>query len=467
MSGDLLIRNAEVDGAPGQDVRVRGGVITEIGRDLRGGGEPMLDAAGGALIPGLIDHHIHLFALAAQRASLRLGPDEVAGANAFHAALRAADRNAPNGAWLRGVAYHESVAGPLDRSALDVIVPQRPVRIQHRSGGLWVLNSAALDAVGAAGAIADCIERDVAGAPTGRIWRGDAWLRERLPSTPPPLGPVMLDLAAMGVTGVNDASASNDAAQARLFEAARSACEMPQKLMLMGAGVLPLSDTYRVGPVKILLDDDGLGDLDTMDAIIAFARGERRAVAVHCVSALQLAFTLAAFETAGVRPGDRIEHGGMIDAPATAEIARLGLTVVTQPGFVAERGDQYRADLSPGEIADLYPCASLLRAGVPVAASSDAPYTSPDPWAAMAAAMRRTTRSGVVLGGGEQIDGETALSLYLGAFDAPGGPPRRIAVGQTADLCLLRTPRAIALAAPSAEAVRATVIAGVVVYTAD
>lgn len=463
---DLLVRNAEVDGLASRDVRVRGGVIAEVGQGLRGD-EPMLDAAGGALVPGLIDHHIHLFALAAQRASLRLGPDEIAGADAFRARLQAADKAARPGAWLRGVAYHESVAGPLDRTALDAVVPGRPVRIQHRSGGLWVLNSAALEAVGAAGAAADCIERDTAGAPTGRIWRGDAWLRTRTPSAPPPLAPVMRELAAMGVTGVADASAFNDAAQTRLFEAARAAGDLPQKLMLMGAGALPISDAYKVGPVKILLDDDGLGDLDAICATIAFARGGRRAVAVHCVSALQLAFTLAAFETAGARPGDRIEHGGMIDTAATAEIARLGLTVVTQPGFVAERGDQYRADLSPDEISDLYPCASLMRAGVPVAASSDAPYTTPDPWAAMAAAMRRTTREGVVLGADERVDGETALSLYLGAFESPGGPPRRIAVGQPADLCLLRAPRAVALAAPNAEAVRATIIDGVVVHTAD
>ena len=235
----------------------------------------------------------------------------------------------------------------------------------------------------------------------------------------------------------------------------------------MGAGALPASDAYRVGPVKILLDDDGLGDLEAMGATIAFARAEGRAVAVHCVSALQLAFTLAAFETAGARAGDRIEHGGMIDPAATGEIARLGLTVVTQPGFVAERGDQYRVELSPDEIADLYPCASLLRAGVPVAASSDAPSTSPDPWAAMAAAMRRTTPSGVLLGGGERVDGETALGLYLGAFDAPGGRARRVTVGAVADLCLLRTPRALALAAPSAEAVRATIIDGEVVHAVD
>jgi predicted amidohydrolase YtcJ len=466
MSGDLLIRGAEVDGAPGQDVRVGGGFITEIGADLRGP-EPMLQAGGGALLPGLIDHHIHLLALAAERASLRLGPDEIAGPDALAAALRNADRDAPPGAWLRGVAYHESVAGPLDRHGLDSLVPTRPLRIQHRSGGLWILNSAALAAVGAAEAVDDGIERDSRGAPTGRLWRGDAWLRGRLPRAPPPLGPVMRRLAAFGVTGVTDASVTTDAAQARLFEAAREAGDLPQRLMLMGGGALPASEAYRTGPVKILLDDDGLGDLDARGATFAFARAERRAIAVHCVTAVQLAFTLAAFEANGSRPGDRIEHGGMIDTAAAAEIARLGLRVVTQPSFIAERGDQYRAEIAPDDLADLYPCASLLRAGIPVGASSDAPYADADPWAAMAAAMKRTTPSGVVLGDAERVDGETALGLFLGPFDAPGGPARRIAVGAPADLCLLSAPRAAALATPRAALVRATIIDGVVIHATD
>jgi predicted amidohydrolase YtcJ len=462
MSGELLIRNAELEGRAGRDVRVRDGRIVEIGEGLRGAG-PDLDAHGGGLIPGLIDHHIHLLALAAERASLRLGPVELSGAAAFRAALQAADRAAPAGAWLRGVGYHESIAGPLDRGVLDALVPARPVRIQHRTGGLWVLNSAALDAVAADAAGADVVERDAAGALTGRIWRGDAWLRERLPAVPPPLEPVMRDLLAMGVVGVTDASASNGASEARLFEAARSGGTFPQKLMLMGAGELPASPGYRVGPVKILLDDDGLVDLDGMVRTIAWARTRRRAVAVHCVTALQLAYALAAFGTAGARSGDRIEHGGIIDEAARAQVARLGLTVVTQPGFIAERGDQYRAELEPSEIASLYPCASLLAAGIPVAASSDAPYTNPDPWSAMAAAVQRTTPTGALIGAEERVDGDTALGLYLGALDDPGRP-RRIAPGAAADLCLLRTPRGAALAEPGRHVVRATIIDGVIVY---
>jgi predicted amidohydrolase YtcJ len=464
VSGDLLIRGAEVAGRPAQDVRIWAGVIAEIGAGLRGP-EPAIDAAGGALIPGLIDHHIHILALAARRASIRLGPADVAGADGFAAVLRAADRDGAPGQWLRGVGYHESVAGPLDRGVLDRLVPGRPLRIQHRTGALWVLNSAALAAVGAGRADAACIERDAMGAPTGRLWRGDGWLRGRLPPEPPPLAPVGEALAAMGITGLTDASPSTGAAEARLLAGARVGGDLPQRLMLMSAGPLA-AGAYRVGPVKILLDDDSLGDLDGAIATIAGAREQARAVAVHCVTAAQLAFALAAFEAAGARAGDRIEHGGVISGQARAEIARLGLTVVTQPGFIAERGEAYLAELPSDELADLYPCASLIRAGVPVAASSDAPYTDPDPWAAMAAAMRRRTPSGAVIGADERVEAGAALALYLGDFDAPGGPARRVAPGAPADLCLLRAPLSAALAAPGCDLVRATIIGGELVFDA-
>jgi predicted amidohydrolase YtcJ len=179
-----------------------------------------------------------------------------------------------------------------------------------------------------------------------------------------------------------------------------------------------------------------------------------------------LALTLAAFGAAGSHSGDRIEHGGVIPAPAIGQILALGLTVVTQPAFVAERGDRYLAEVDPAEQADLYRCASLTAAGVPVAGSSDAPYASPDPWRGMAAAIKRRTTGGAVLGGRERVGAADALAMYLGAADAAGGPPRRIEVGAPADLCLLKTPLVDALATPAAELVRATLIAGRVVYAA-
>ena len=60
----MLIRNATVLHfdrlEPGCDVRVDGGQIADIGRDLRPEpGEPVIEAEGGYVLPGLIDLHNH------------------------------------------------------------------------------------------------------------------------------------------------------------------------------------------------------------------------------------------------------------------------------------------------------------------------------------------------------------------------------------------------------------------------
>eukprot|EP01035_Chromulina_nebulosa_P014125 gene14125-18702_t len=59
------------------------------------------------------------------------------------------------------------------------------------------------------------------------------------------------------------------------------------------------------------------------------------------VTAGELALTLAVFAAQGARPGDRIEHGGMIPREAIEALRSMGLTVVTQSAFVGERGDRY------------------------------------------------------------------------------------------------------------------------------
>ena len=87
---------------------------------------------------------------------------------------------------------------------------------------------------------------------------------------------------------------------------------------------------------------------------------------------------------------------------------------MTQPNFVAERGDQYLDEVPAAEHEQLWRVASLLRAGVPVALSTDMPFGDGDPWAAMRAAVHRTTPSGAVLGADECISARTALTMFSG-----------------------------------------------------
>ena len=174
------------------------------------GADVVIDAGGGALLPGLHDHHVHLLAMAAARASVDVGPPAVTSPAAFDDALRAA----PGDGWVRGVGYHESIAGPLDRRRLDALVPDRPARVQHRSGQLWVLNSAALDLVGL----------DVA---DGRLYRMDDVLRARIEGPPPDVAAAAAELAGFGITGVTDLTPASDPDELALLADAAPAAGVP------------------------------------------------------------------------------------------------------------------------------------------------------------------------------------------------------------------------------------------------
>jgi predicted amidohydrolase YtcJ len=407
----------------------------------------------------LHDHHIHFVAFAAARESVRLGPPEVTDAGGFTRALRDRNRSLPPGAWLRGTGYHESVTGELDRHALDAVVADRPVRVQHRSGALWVLNSVACERAGLPEADLSGIERDVTGRPTGRLWRLDGWLRDRLPAEVPDLAAAAGELLAYGVTGMTDATATDRADDIAVLAAAVADGRIPQRLIVTGGLGLPpdASPEIERGPVKLVIADHALPDLEDLATWIDTAHGRDRPVAIHCVTRVALLLALAAWDEVGATAGDRVEHAAVAGPDEARRLAALGITVVTQPTFVADRGDTYLTDVDPDEQPHLWPAATLLHHGVPLGAGTDAPFGHPDPWRAIAAAANRRTAGGAVLGAHERIGPERALELFLSPPHAPGGPPRTVAPGQPADLCLLRVPLREALKHPSREAVVATV----------
>lgn len=431
MSGHL-IRRAEVDGRI-VDVRIRGESVVQVGALRPVWDETVHDAAGGALLPGLHDHHIHLLSLAAAARSVWCGPPRVRD----EAALRQALADAP-GRWVRGIGYHESVAGVPDRHTLDRLAPDRPVRLQHRGGALWVLNTLAL------------AELDLAGvAPDGRLWRADDLLRERLgPADPPDLAAVGRQLAAWGVTGVTDATPDLSADTVDLLAGAG----LPQRLWLLGAA--QPRPGVEVGALKILPADHEPPDWAGLRERIGRAHAVGRPVAVHAVTRESVVLTAAVLADVGVLPGDRIEHAAVTGADVLPLLADLGVTVVTQPGLVTERAAEYRRDMPVAQHGDLYRYASLLRAGIRVAPSSDAPFATADPWRIMAAAADRD------LAPAERVSRRQVLDGLLASPADPGGAPRRVGPNAPADLCLLRVPLATVLSTPDAGHVATTFYRG-------
>nr|MDP9168628.1 amidohydrolase family protein [Actinomycetota bacterium] len=250
-------------------------------------------------------------------------------------------------------------------------------------------------------------------------------------------------------TGLTDATPDLGIVDVARFAESQSRGELVQRV-------------HCLAPGKRILHDDDL-DPDGLTSWIGDRHAAGAGVALHCVTAAQLVVAIAALRAAGSRPGDRIEHAAVVPDDCLADLVELGVAVVTQPNFIAERGEQYLIDVAADELPQLWRLNSLLADGIPVALSTDFPFGDSDPWAAMRAAVRRETAAGSVLGDRERIGAATALRLFLGAAEHPTRP-RTIQPGQPADLCLLSGPPEQVLGELDADLVTATVVGGRLVY---
>lgn len=432
----MLIRNALLLNGSRVDIRfnqrieaIASGLDPQPGEETR-------DATGHLLLPGLHDHHLHFLAYAASLNSVDCSAPALEQTDALLVHLRTALTDQHTS--LRAIGYHEGSASLLDRAALDSVSRTVPIRVQHRTGRLWIYNSAAINELGIDD-FPDGAERDSRGSLTGRFFHVDDWLRARVPRRLPDLFQASRQLAALGITGFTDAGPDNNSGTLDLFRQAQKNGQLLQKVTMMGRPELDFDNAglLALGPCKLYLKESELPDFDALCELIRQQHQRQRPVAFHCVTTTELHFALAALSVAGTCGRDRIEHASLCDDDALPLIQSLNLTVVSQPIFIAERGDRYRQSLAPAEQALLYRARSFIDAGIAFAGSSDAPFGSPSPWLSMRAAVRRLTPSGHRLGVEERLDSNRALALYLGAPDDPGRSVRTLTVGEPADLVLL------------------------------
>ena len=415
----------------------------------------VINAQGGALLMGLHDHHIHLLSLAESLSSVKVGPPEVNHTAELHQTL-----GAPGEGWLRAVGYHESVAGELGSEQLDELVANRPVRVQHASGAMWMFNSLAMKLLGLT-AHSPGAELDEQGQATGRFFRQDEQLREQeldASSAASQLQQVGELLAGFGVTGVTDATPGYGRKEVEFFNQAAAARQLPQQLQLM----TPYQAQYvSAGPHKIILSDHQLPAFDELASTVAAAHNRNQAVAAHSVTRASLALLLAVFDEVGSMSGDRVEHASVAPPELVAGLRRHEVRVVTQPNFIAERGDRYLQEVAAEDLPWLYRCQGLSEAGLRVAGSTDAPFGNPNPWLAIWAAVTRQTQpGGMALGEVEQLSPRHAVELFLAELADPGGSARAPQVGVAADICLLEAPWQQVAAEMPVNPVKATWIAG-------
>ena len=174
-------------------------------------------------------------------------------------------------------------------------------------------------------------------------------------------------------------------------------------------------------------------------------------VAIHAVEVEAVEAAIEAIgcvtQGAGSTLRHRIEHCSECPPHLVDRLGRLGITVVTQPGFIYYSGERYLAEVDADRLPWLYPIGSLKARGVVVAAGSDAPVAPLDPLMGIYAAATRRAESGAPVLPGEAVSVEDAMRMYtLGSayacFDelVTGS----VVTGKRSDLALLdRDPTAV------------------------
>ena len=176
-----------------QAVAIRGDRIVAVGSDAEVGklatpATRRIDLRGRAVIPGLIDNHMHLLrAGATWQSEVRL--DGVASRKQLLDMLRARAKTAKPGAWiytLGGWAVEQlDDKKPFTRAELDAVVPDHPVFLQASYYEAY-LNSLALQQMKIDEKSPEWAERDAKGQLTGRIAEaGFRGLVNRIPAPSP------------------------------------------------------------------------------------------------------------------------------------------------------------------------------------------------------------------------------------------------------------------------------------------
>ncbi|MDO8433031.1 MAG: amidohydrolase family protein [Candidatus Binatus sp.] len=493
---DLMLHEGVVVGHPESDsVAISGGQILALGNfaDLKSMVGPrthLIKLAGRAVAPGFIDSHLHFLEAAA--AATGLSVQRCRSVGDLLADLRVAAGKTPPGNWLRAFGCDEALMyerrGPT-RAELDQALPKNPLRLRHQTLHATWLNSRAINLLGLeapnfAPPEGAQLFRDGAGKLTGLVVGMETWVTQHLPlvtrSELESRARVMSrELSAAGVTTFTDATTRNGSAEFELFAKLVQANAITQRVGVMaGAQHLDSIDHcakvahaagIALAGVKFMpgypYDRAGL----SRPVRLALTRGLD--CAFHVTEVEELEETLAALELARPQiPGDRampnlrIEHGGMIPPDYVDRLAALDAWVVTNPGFIHFRGPKYAEE--PGLIPYLYRARSLKDAGIKLAGATDAPVTPARPFAAIAAAISRTTVDGAEMGVAEALAPIDAFALFTTeAARLAGLDTGAIEPDYLADLIVLpRDPLALPPADLMNISVDITIVAGKVVY---
>ena len=496
-------------------VLVRGETISALG-DLdslraQAPNAKMVDLSGATLMPAFLDCHSHFTQLA--YAQLQCSLKGVSTEEAL--VKRIQDNTTTLGEWIVARDYdHTRFPGGRhpDLSVLDRAAPNRPLLIQHQSGHMGLLNSAALRALhltpqtpqptGGRFEIRD-------GALTG--YAEENAFFQCLRALPRPDDTALAEAyrqaqacyASHGITTIQEGMLTAEMLpdyrlllEKQLLKLDLVAYCSPDVLG-DARNILGLSQDVRghlkLGGLKIFLDGSpqgrtawvrkpyvgggsGYGTLDDAaveNALVCAVREGLQILAhcngdaaveqfLRCVSKVEESYP----QLRSLRPV--ILHGQLMGRDQLSQAAELGVWVSFFVAHVYHWGDVHLQNLGLERASAISPAASALQAGVPITFHQDTPVIQPDMFETLWCAVNRVSRGGVLLGEEERLPVWEALQCLTTRAAAQYGESTRkgaIKAGMQADLIVVdRNPLTSAPEDLCAIQVKQTYHAGHLVY---
>lgn len=438
------------------DVAIRHGAIIAVGdpdavAGLIGPGTEIVDTAGGLVVPGFCDSHVH----PAQAGVELLQCDLTGAADAADCLQRVAAYAAanPREEWIVGAGWSMEFfpGGTPTAAALDAVVADRPAVLSNRDHhGAWV-NTRALELAGITRATPDPpdgrIERDAGGDPTGTLHEGAVNLLDRVrPAvTPEVLRRGLLraeeHLLSLGITSWQDALIGDGLGMPDAFE---TYLATPLRARVVGAlwwerdsgigqlpGLIARRDRVaadadparlRMDVVKIMVDgvaenftaaisspyldahghptgNRGLSFVDPAELGAYVTALDAAGFAVHFHALGDRAVTEALDAVAAARAANgrgirrhQLAHLQLVAAGDVPRFAALGAVANLQPLWARHEPQLDELTLpflTPELAARHYPFGELARAGVRLTAGSDWPVSSANPLEGIRTAVTR------------------------------------------------------------------------------
>lgn len=487
-------------------VAIRGGTIVALGDDVRAACDArteVIDARGAALIPGLVDSHIHPF----WGAEVTRGVDLRGAASAGEVLdrLRAAK---PQRGWVFAWGLDYDVAPTPMQIAQALGNVAAFVRLSDLHTALATPTALRWAQVTGRETFKDtsAVVLDADGVPTGELREGGA--QDLVLRAAPRLSwsalrarhaEVLRELNALGLTGGH--MMDGDLSTIEMLRELEGAGELTMRLRMPFwitpdtpdhhvDHLLELRDVrgrlWRGGVAKFFADGvidsgtawleapDTLGesqapfwpDPERMAALMARFAAAGFQLATHTIGDAAARFTLGAYIRAG-GSGHRLEHLETLPDDLVRSIPRAGVIASMQPVHMTaiHDGGIWAERLGPERAARAFRMRDLLDAGALLALGSDWPVADADPRQGLAVAQLRDVVPSQAITAEEALAGYTTVPALVSGDEAFSG---RIREGMRADLTGLGVDP---IDAPAAELpdnpVWLTVVSGRVVHRAE